>query len=50
MRFSSLSKAVKGADLVAVLVCHDVLKRELTNERQAIDKAMRRKKICFFDE
>ena len=50
MRFSSLSKVVKGADLVAVLVCHDVLKRELTNERQAIDKAMRRKKICFFDE
>jgi UDP-N-acetyl-D-mannosaminuronic acid dehydrogenase len=50
MTFSSLTKAAKGADLVAVLVCHDVLKRELTHDRKAIEKAMRRKQIVFFDE
>lgn len=50
MGFSSLSKVAKGADLVAVLVCHDSIRRELTDSRGAIEKAMRHKRIVFFDE
>jgi len=50
MRFSSLAKVAKGADLIAVLVCHDDVKRELTHQRKPIEKAMRRNRVVFFDE
>jgi UDP-N-acetyl-D-mannosaminuronic acid dehydrogenase len=50
MRFSSLAKVAKGADLIAVLVCHDDVKRELTHQAKAIEKVMRRKRIVYFDE
>lgn len=48
--YSSLAEAARGADLIAVLVCHDSIKRELTQERLAIEQAMRTKRVCFFDE
>jgi UDP-N-acetyl-D-mannosaminuronic acid dehydrogenase len=50
MGFASLTEAVQGADLVAVLVCHDGIKRELTDNRTTIEKTMRHGRICFFDE
>jgi UDP-N-acetyl-D-mannosaminuronic acid dehydrogenase len=50
MKFSSLSEAARGADLIAVLVCHDSIKRELTSNRQAVEAGMRHKRIVFFDE
>jgi len=50
MGFSSLRKAVEGADLVAVLVAHDAIKHELAEDRDAIERAMRRTRISFFDE
>lgn len=50
MRFGSLTKVTKGADLLAVLVCHDSLKRDLTENRKAIEKTMRRKRITFFEQ
>jgi UDP-N-acetyl-D-mannosaminuronic acid dehydrogenase len=50
MGFSSLTEAVKGADLVAVLVCHGDIKRDLTNDSKAIEQAMRHHRVCFFDE
>jgi UDP-N-acetyl-D-mannosaminuronic acid dehydrogenase len=50
MRFSSLTKAVQGADLVAVLVCHDSIRRDLANDRDNIAQAMRHDRIHFFDE
>ncbi len=34
MDFPSLDKIAEGADLVAVLVCHDAIKRELTDEQE----------------
>jgi UDP-N-acetyl-D-mannosaminuronic acid dehydrogenase len=48
--FSSLTDVTKGADLVAVLVCHDVVKRDLTQDRPAIEAAMRHKRVVFYDE
>jgi UDP-N-acetyl-D-mannosaminuronic acid dehydrogenase len=50
MGFSSLTDAVKGSDLIAVLVCHDSIKGDLTKNRRAIEQAMRHNRICFFDE
>jgi len=50
MGFSSLRDVAEGADLVAVLVCHDAIKRELTDDRSAIEQVMRRTRILFFDE
>ena len=50
MGFSSLLRVVKGADLLAVLVSHDQIKRELTKDGKAIERAMRHKRIVFFDE
>jgi UDP-N-acetyl-D-mannosaminuronic acid dehydrogenase len=50
MRFSSLAESAKGADLIAVLVCHDAIKRELADNRKAVEQAMRHKRIVFFDE
>ena len=46
---TSLS-AAKGADLVAVLVCHDSIKHELSRSRKIIEAAMRNKRIIFFEE
>lgn len=50
MRYASLVKAAAGADLIAVLVCHDSIRRELSGKRAAIDKAMRHRRIMFFEE
>jgi UDP-N-acetyl-D-mannosaminuronic acid dehydrogenase len=50
MRFGSLTKLAKGADLIAVLVCHDSIKSELTAQRKAIEKSMRHKRIVFFEQ
>ena len=48
MTYSSIAEIAKGADLLAVLVCHDAVKRELTDHRVAIEKAMRNPRIVFF--
>jgi len=50
LRYKALSGVAKGADLIAVLVCHDSIKRELTDDQEAIEGAMRNKRIIFFDE
>lgn len=49
-RFDSLAEVCRGADLVAVLVCHDSIKHELTRNRTAIEGEMRRPRIVFFEE
>ncbi|MGZ4778596.1 MAG: nucleotide sugar dehydrogenase [Thermoanaerobaculia bacterium] len=49
MRYKSLSSAAKGADLIAVLVCHDSIRRELASKRKAIESSMRRPRIIFFE-
>jgi hypothetical protein len=41
---------VRGADLIAVLVSHDVIRRELTEKRTAIEAGMRRRRIVVLDE
>lgn len=46
----SLAKAADGADLIVVLVCHDSIKHELTENRAAIERVMRTKRIIFFEE
>jgi UDP-N-acetyl-D-mannosaminuronic acid dehydrogenase len=50
MRYPSLREIAAGADLIAVLVCHDAVRRELTAERAAVERVMRGKQITFFDE
>jgi UDP-N-acetyl-D-mannosaminuronic acid dehydrogenase len=50
MRFGSLTKLARGADLIAVLVCHDSIKHELTAHRKAVEKSMRHKRILFFEQ
>lgn len=45
-----LTEIARGADLIAVLVCHDAIKRGLTEARAAIENRMRRKQIVFFEE
>ena len=49
MGYESLRSAAKGADLIAVLVCHDEIKRELASQGKAISRAMRAKRIVHFD-
>jgi UDP-N-acetyl-D-mannosaminuronic acid dehydrogenase len=49
MGFSSVSAIARGSDLIAVLVCHDSIKRELTENRVGVEKGMRKKQIVFFD-
>ena len=46
----SVAKVSKGADLIVVLVCHDSIKRELTENRAAVERVMRTKRIIFFEE
>ena len=50
MGFSSLKEIAQGADLIAVLVCHDVVKQELTAQNKALEQVMRHKRVAFFDE
>ncbi|MEQ2005886.1 MAG: nucleotide sugar dehydrogenase [Limisphaerales bacterium] len=50
LRGPALTKAAKGADLIAVLVCHDAVKHELTENRAAIERVMRHKRVIFFEE
>ena len=47
---SSIAEVVGGADLIAVLVCHDSLKLDLTQNRAAVEGVMRTKRIIFFEE
>ena len=49
MNLKSLSVAAHGADLIAVLVCHDSIRRELNENRDAIEMAMRRRRIVLFE-
>lgn len=46
----NITTAAEGADLIAVLVCHDAIRYELTERRSAVENVMRRKKIVVFDE
>ena len=39
-----------ASDLIVVLVSHDAIRRELVEDREAIDRVMRRNRIRFFDE
>ena len=50
MRYKSFAKAAKGADLVAILVCHDSIRSEFSENRKAIESSMRHKRIIFFEE
>ena len=50
MGYRSLKTAAKGADLVAVLVSHDVIARELNDNRTAIEASMRHRRIAVLDE
>lgn len=48
MRYSSLKSIAKDADCLALLVEHDVVKREIAVERPAIEAAMRHPTILRF--
>lgn len=50
MAGSKLVDAAKGADLIAVLVCHESIRRGLADDRKTIENGMRHKRIIFFDE
>lgn len=50
MRCASIARAAKGVDLIAVLVCHDPIRREIDSARAAIERAMRTRRILFFEE
>jgi UDP-N-acetyl-D-mannosaminuronic acid dehydrogenase len=50
MGYGSLQETAAGADLMAVLVSHDAITRELSNHRPAIEKAMRHQRIVFYDQ
>jgi UDP-N-acetyl-D-mannosaminuronic acid dehydrogenase len=50
MGLASVKDVAKGADLIAVLVCHDAIRRELTEGREAVEGQMRHKRIVFLDE
>jgi len=49
MGYKSLSSAAKGADLIAVLVCHDAIGRELAEKRKAVEASMRHPRIILFE-
>jgi UDP-N-acetyl-D-mannosaminuronic acid dehydrogenase len=49
LRCASVEAATKGADHVAVLVCHDQVKNALTAKRSEIEKGMRSGQIVFYD-
>lgn len=50
MNATTVAEAAQGADLIAVLVCHDSIKRELDNNRAAIEEGMRNKRIVVYGE
>jgi len=49
MRYGSLPEIAAGADFVAVLVNHDILKVQLARDEAAIEAAMRTPRIAYFD-
>jgi UDP-N-acetyl-D-mannosaminuronic acid dehydrogenase len=49
LSYTNIVESVSGADLVAVLVCHDATSRDITENRAAIERAMRHERIVFFD-
>lgn len=50
MRGPSLIEVARGIDLLVILVCHDSIKEELTDNRAAIEGVMRHSRILFFAE
>jgi len=50
LRYPSIAKISEDADLIAILVPHDLIAREIVEKRLGIEAAMRRKRIIFFDE
>jgi hypothetical protein len=49
MKYSSISEAALGADLIAVLVCHNSIRLELAELGSAVKSGMRHDRIIFFD-
>jgi UDP-N-acetyl-D-mannosaminuronic acid dehydrogenase len=49
MQCGPLAEVARDKDLIAVLVCHDSLRRELEQHDAAIRAAMRHDRILFFD-
>jgi hypothetical protein len=49
MQCGPLAEVARDKDLIAVLVCHDSLRRELEQHAAAIRAAMRHDRIVFFD-
>ena len=49
MKYSSISEAALGADLIAVLVCHNSIRLELAELGYAVKRGMRHDRIIFFD-
>ncbi len=50
MQYPSLLEAARGADLLVVLVAHDVMVRELKERRAEIVAGMRHGNLLFFEE
>lgn len=50
MKYSSLREIAKGVDLIAVLVSHDAVKKELAESAAEIRSAMRETRIRVYDE
>lgn len=50
MGAAGLPEAARDADLIAVLVCHDAIRDDLTRHRAAIEGVMRHPRIVYFDE
>jgi len=49
MKYKSLTEAVAGADLLAVLVAHDFFKEDWHQNQEAITEIMRHPNVVFFD-
>ena len=50
MDYSSIVEAVRDADLIAVLVCHDTIAESLRQNDNAIKLAMRTAQCVFYDD
>lgn len=50
MHCGPLVEMAKDVDFIAVLVCHDVLRREIEQQEASIRAAMRHDRVVFFDQ
>jgi UDP-N-acetyl-D-mannosaminuronic acid dehydrogenase len=50
LRPKSLVEEMKGADLVVVLVCHDVIRDQIAAKRDEIERGLLNGRIIFFEE